>query len=76
MSGYIKPIPPEMEALKAVVQYVRKFPFVKDMFGSAVLADPAVFTKKFRVKLYKFLPEQVFYTDNRIRFGFRREVIL
>jgi uncharacterized protein YhbP (UPF0306 family) len=76
MSGRIELVPAGFEAIEAVKAYSKKFPFVKDFFSSGQLLDPAAFAKRFRVKLYRFKPDLIYYLDNGIRFGFREEITL
>jgi hypothetical protein len=74
MSGVIRTVRFGVAGTQAVRAYIEKFPFTKEFFEPGQVLDPAIFSKRFRVKLYRFDPHLVFYLDNQIRFGFREEV--
>jgi uncharacterized protein YhbP (UPF0306 family) len=76
MSGSIQPVSAGLEAAQCMRAYLRKFPFTKEFFGPDQDMDLDGFSKRFRVRLYKFVPTLVYYLDNQIRFGFRGEVSL
>ena len=63
------------EAARVLAAYVTRFPTVKSFFVEAVF-DFAQFAQRFSVQLYAFAPERVFYVNNQIGFGKRREVKL
>ena len=69
-----KPVRPGITAVQALRAYIKKFPFTSGFFEDGQSLDLAAFSKRFRVKLYCFAPQQVFYLDNSIRFGFRTEI--
>ena len=76
MSGALQPMSPGLESLRAIRAYLRKFPFTKDFFNSAEKVDLEGFAKRFRVRLYRFQPDLVYYMDNRIRFSFRERITI
>lgn len=76
MSGAVTAIPPGPAALRIIRAYLEKFPFTRDFFKPSELLDLNAFTNRFRVKLYRFEPDLVYYLDNTIRFGFRERVSL
>jgi hypothetical protein len=76
MSGVIEGVGPGLDAVGAIRDYVRKFPFVGELFKPGDVLDLAGFSARFRVRLYRFRPTIVYYLDNRIRFGFREQVRL
>lgn len=76
MSGQVEHVSGKMEALKAVGAYFKKFSFTKDFFTPGLAMDIAAFESRFRVKLYRFAPSLTYYLDNKIRFGFREEIVL
>ena len=76
MSGSVENISPGLEAIEAVRAYLKKFSFTKDFFSSGQAMDLSAFTSRFRVKLYRFKPFLIYYTDNSIRFGFREKIII
>jgi uncharacterized protein YhbP (UPF0306 family) len=76
MSGAVETVTGRLNALAAVGAYLKKFPFTREFFSPGDLLDPAAFSKRFNVRLYRFRPSVVFYMDNSIRFGFREQVEL
>lgn len=76
MSGTIEAVSFGWEAVEVLQAYLKKFPFTSEFFHANQEIDPAVFFNRFRVKLYRFTPSEVYYLDNSIRFGFRERVSL
>ena len=76
MSGSIESISPDLEAIEVVRAYLKKFPFTKDFFSPGQTLDLSSFISRFRVKLYRFSPSLIYYTDNSIRFGFREKITI
>jgi len=76
MSGTIEPVGGGLEALQALKEYLKKYPFTKEFFGKSAALDIKSFSDRFGVKLYKFTPTRVYYLDNQIRFAFRETVKL
>ena len=76
MSGPIRSVSPGLTAIQAVRAYIEKFPFTKEFFKPGQALDLESFGKQFRVRLYRMDPDQVYYLDNQIRFGFREEISL
>ena len=76
MSGTVDSVSAGLEAAAAVRAYLNKFPFTRDFFAPGDPVDPAAFSKRFSVKLYRFNPALVYYLDNSIHFGFRESVTL
>jgi uncharacterized protein len=74
MSGRITPLRPGLESLRALRAYLKKFPFTEEFFDSGDKLNLEGFSKRFRVRLYCFRPDLVYYLDNRIRFSFRERV--
>lgn len=74
MAGRITPIGPGLEGVRVLADYLRKFPLLKDFFstGAEISLDSVV--SRFRVHLFRFQPAEIYYLDNRIRFGFRERV--
>lgn len=75
MSGSIEIVHPGLSSIKALREYLKKFPFTKDFFVPGQKLDLAAFADRFKVRLYTFKPGLVYYLDNSIRFGFRESVI-
>jgi uncharacterized protein YhbP (UPF0306 family) len=71
MSGLVRQASTGMAGARAVAAYLQRFPFTQDLFDPGAATNLAAFTKRFKVKLYRFDPQLVFYQDNGIRFGFR-----
>lgn len=76
MSGTVSRISPGICAAKVVCAYVKKFPMTSSFFEGGAQPDLESFRQKFRVRLYRFAPDLVYYLDNAIGFGFRQRVFL
>jgi uncharacterized protein YhbP (UPF0306 family) len=76
MSGRIHPLSIGLESFQALRAYLKKYPFTKDFFDSDQQMNLDDFVKRFKVKLYRFQPALLYYSDNKIRFGFRERVPL
>lgn len=76
MSGKIENVPAGLMAVEALRVYLKKFPFTKDFFSPVENLDLSAFAKRFKVRLYRFDPDLIYYQDNGIRFGFREHVTL
>ena len=76
MSGAVEAVSPGSSALRAIRSYLGKFPFTKNFFNPSEPIDLNAFSGRFRVRLYRFEPDLVYYLDNSIRFGFRERVHL
>ncbi len=76
MSGKIEPVPLGREAASAFGAYLKKYPFCKDFFKPGSVLNLETFIGRFKAKLYKFVPDRVYYQDNRIKFGHRELVKL
>lgn len=74
MSGAVEPVSPGLAALRAIRSYLKKFPFTRDFFNPSETISLEAFSSRFRVNLYRFCPDLVYYLDNAIRFGFRQKV--
>lgn len=74
--GSIKTVSAGLEAVEVIRAYLKKFTFTKEFFDPGQPLDLGAFAKRFRVRLYKFQPTLIYYLDNRIRFGFREEIVL
>lgn len=76
ISGRIRSAGFGLTALQALRAYTAKFNFTREFFEPGQALNLENFAKRFRVGLYRLDPDQVFYLDNRIKFGFRAEVTL
>ncbi len=74
ISGKIEIVSSKLETVEAIRAYLKRFPFTRDFFESEQDLDLGAFAKRFKVRLYKFVPSLIYYLDNSIRFGFREEV--
>ena len=71
MSGALNAVSPGPAALRAICAYLKKFPFTQGFFDPSERIDHSAFSIRFGVSLYRFAPDQVYYLDNSIGFGFR-----
>ncbi|MBI4772675.1 MAG: pyridoxamine 5'-phosphate oxidase family protein [Deltaproteobacteria bacterium] len=76
MSGHIRRVSIGPESARALAAYLKKFPFTSEFFSSGAPLKVEDFKQRFNVRLYAFIPERVYYLDNRVRFGFREKVDL
>jgi uncharacterized protein YhbP (UPF0306 family) len=76
MSGYIEKVSPGLKAIQAVRAYAAKYPFLADFFDASKDIDLENLGKRFKVRLYRFVPSLIYYLDNRIYFGFREKIQL
>ncbi len=69
MQGRIEPVSMNVEALAAAGAYVKKF-------NIRINAENALaaLTKQYRANFYRFVPQEVYYMDNRLGFGSRKRV--
>ncbi|WP_300669813.1 pyridoxamine 5'-phosphate oxidase family protein [Desulfoluna sp.] len=58
-------------AMAAFSRYVKRFPFLKDLFALKNLGSLAGFLAAGKPKWYRFTPETVLYLDNSEGFGHR-----
>ncbi len=76
MAGAIKALATGPRAAAVIRLYMKRFRFVKELLGQGASWDLAAFKARFKVALYGFYPELVYYLDNRIKFGFRQAIDL
>ena len=74
MSGSIQIVANRMDASKAILAYVKKFPIVKTFFPNIKNAALNDFIRQFHANLYCFIPEFILFMDNSVHFGFRTEI--
>ena len=74
MTGAVSRVRSAKLSLKAIGLYLKRFPFVREFFPDTPAPDLAAFFSRFNARLYVFVPEEVFYTDNRFGFGTRRRI--
>ena len=75
-SGVVSAVSPGLESINALRAYLKKYPFTKEFFDSNQDINLDAIVKKFKVRLYRFQPTLLYYMDNGIRFGFRKNVEL
>ena len=76
MSGCIESVNRKFDAIQVLREYLKKYPFTRDFFKTDVSPDLNMLTKRFGVRLYRFIPALIYYLDNRIQFAYRAEVQL
>ncbi|MCP4119646.1 MAG: hypothetical protein GY737_30450 [Desulfobacteraceae bacterium] len=69
MQGRIEPVAMNVEALAAAGAYVKKYK-IRINAQNAL----AALTKQYRASFYRFVPEEIYYMDNRFGFGSRKRV--
>ena len=75
MEGSVEEVRLGAEAARVFAAYVKRFPTVKSFFVE-VAFDFAQFARRFNARLYAFVPGRVFYVNNELGFGKRREIEL
>ncbi len=75
MAGKIEMIKNPLLINEVFKKYLKKFPTTKELIPLSV-KDITAFLKNFRVKLYCFIPIIIYYLDNEVYFGFRKEINL
>ena len=76
MSGCIQSVGTGLKAIRALKAYLARFPFTREFFEPGQEPSLENFSKRFRVRLYRFDPDLVYYLDNQIKFGYREEISL
>lgn len=74
MSGRVSAVPAGVKASNAILAYIRKFPMVKTFFSGIKDIGLNDFSRQFNAGLYCFIPETIFFMDNSVSFGFRKEI--
>ncbi|WP_226860066.1 pyridoxamine 5'-phosphate oxidase family protein [Desulfoluna spongiiphila] len=74
MEGVITKAGLTPRAMGAFSRYVKRFPFLKDLFAPQHLGSLAGFLAAGKPKWYRFTPETALYLDNSEGFGHRVEV--
>jgi len=64
MSGKIAKISNTILYLKIVKEYVSKFDFLNQIFGSEIIKNQTFFLEKFKSHLYCFSPDNIFISEN------------
>lgn len=75
MTGRIKRAGISYDSASAFAAYMERFGFVKNMNGS-IPESPEDLERLFRVRWYVFKPDEVYYLDNSLGFGFREKACL
>ena len=74
MTGKLERIRSAALSMKAVVSYLKRFPFTREFFPENPTPDPNAFFSRFKARLYAFTPTDVYYIDNRFGFGTRQRI--
>ncbi|BBO74071.1 hypothetical protein DSCW_14880 [Desulfosarcina widdelii] len=74
MEGRMDRIGDPALSLKVISAYLKRFPFTRDFFPAIRKPDPKTFFDRFKVKLFAFMPTEVYYVDNRYGFGNRQKI--
>jgi uncharacterized protein len=76
MSGNLEEVTGKIKTAKITGRFLLKFPFARSFLGDASDEIQTGFNIRNRVCLYAFLPDQVYFTSNRLGFGQRFAVSL
>lgn len=74
MTGHITEVETVTDATAAIRVYVAKFPLIQSFFSNVKNLNLNSFLSKFNAKLYCFHPKLIYYMDNSIGFGHRKEI--
>jgi uncharacterized protein YhbP (UPF0306 family) len=74
MTGHITQVKTVTDAAAAIREYIAKFPLIQSFFSNVKNLTLSSFARKFNAKLYCFHPELIYYMDNSIKFGHRKEI--
>jgi uncharacterized protein YhbP (UPF0306 family) len=64
-----------LEGARTLPRYLRKFPFTRTMLPDGE-ENLETFRRHFGVRLYRFEPQRIEWSDNRVRFGYRCSLTL
>lgn len=76
MAGSISTAGISKKSASAFNVYLKKFDFIGAIKKSAAIKDIVSAESVFKVKFYKFTPDEVYYLDNNIKFGFKEKIII
>jgi uncharacterized protein YhbP (UPF0306 family) len=76
MSGQIQSAGTGLTAIKALRAYIEKYTFTRAFFEPGQTMDLKNFSRRFKTKFYRMTPDVVYYLDNHIEFGFRKQITL
>ena len=71
MQGEIMKVGNKKDAILRAMEYIKKF---KIYYNKEDVLE--FFQKEYRARLYHFIPEAVYYLDNKKKFGFRERIEL
>jgi uncharacterized protein len=74
MSGKIDSVSPGPEAINALGAYVKKVPLMNSFISDMATFNLDAIFSRFQARLYRFTPKLIYYMDNTISFGFRKEI--
>ncbi len=71
MEGEVELINGATARAKALMTYLKRYPFVREFFSDSTAVSLSVAKKVAGVELYNFQPESILYVDNSYGFGNR-----
>ena len=74
MKGRMDRVSDPSLSLKVISDYLKRFPFTRDFFPAIWRYDSKAFFDRFKVKLFVFVPTEVYYVDNSYGFGNRQKI--
>jgi hypothetical protein len=76
MSGKVDRAQSIALSLKIIALYLKRFPFTREFFHDAPHPNADDFYRRFKARLFVFVPEKIYYMDNRMGFGVRKQIEL
>lgn len=76
MTGVVSSAGISNKSASAFNLYLNRFDFIGEIKKSAAIRDIGAVESVFKVKFYKFTPEDVYYLDNTIKFGFKKTIVI
>ncbi|NOY70045.1 MAG: hypothetical protein GXP53_11280 [Deltaproteobacteria bacterium] len=73
MTGEIKPVGSKTRAVSVIGLYIKKFDIFESFLKNNGPVGPDFFESAFNARLYRFMPQQIFYMENRTGFSTRVE---
>jgi len=71
MKGKIRRAGVSAESGFACTKYMKRFGFVEKMLSGKQVKDVSDLETLFRVRWYVYFPDEIYYSDNSVSFGFR-----
>ena len=73
MTGKIEPVESKTHAVSVIGRYIKKFDVVGSLIKTDTPVGPEFFESAFAARLYRFMPQRVFYMGNQTGFSTRVE---